>query len=404
MLGLGELYLPAFALVLGARPFEVGLLTTVPMLVGSFFQLVAPGLARRTGNRAWVVGSAVLQALTFLPILGLGVSGGGYGWLLAWVCVYWALALGIGPAWNDWMGRMVPEAVRGRYFGRRNGWLQASLLAALLLAGLIVQAATGTRFGATAGFVLIFALALLLRLASAGFLALQHEPAVKSVDQPTAVRPRRKLRPGHPAFRVVGVLVLVTGAVNISAAYFTPYMLEELKLSYIEFTILNVVMVLARIVSARRWSEIAHRFGNRRVLQVAGTLVVPLAAMWVVSDNFFWLIALQTVAGFAWAGFDLALILNLLDCTDDDDRATVLSTYTLLNGLGIVLGSLLGGAILEALGNSGYHVIFILSSSIRLLTMLLLGRGTGRKRPGEHSFSDVFVRVVSPRPGKRAAH
>ncbi len=399
MLGLGELYLPAFALVLGASPFEVGLLTTVPMLVGSVFQIAVPAFTRRTGNRAWVVGSAVAQALTFLPILALafGVTGHAYPRLLLWVCVYWALSLGINPAWNAWMARMLPAAIRSRYFGRRNGWIQASLLGALLLAGSIVEGAKSARLGVATGFVFIFGLACVLRLGSAGLLSLQHEP-------PEAVRPPHEPEAGwralgrhHPAWRLIAVLVLVMGAVNISASYFTPYMLEELGLSYIEVTGLNVVMVLARIVSSRRWGDIAHRFGSRRTLQVAAALMVPLAAMWVVSDNLFWLIALQTFAGFAWAGFDLALLLNLFDCTDERDRSAVLSAYNLLNGFAIVLGSLLGGTILDALGASGYHVIFILSSSLRLATLLVFGRGVGRRRPGELSFRDVLLRALTPR-------
>jgi len=50
MVGLGESYFAAFALLLAATPMEVGLLTTFPVLVGSIVQLGAPAVARSTGD------------------------------------------------------------------------------------------------------------------------------------------------------------------------------------------------------------------------------------------------------------------------------------------------------------------------------------------------------------------
>ena len=83
MVGLGETYFPAFALALGASAFEAGLLTTAPLLIGAVFQLIAPYAARRIGNKRWVVASAVLQSLTFVPIaLAARMEGTAYGWLL----------------------------------------------------------------------------------------------------------------------------------------------------------------------------------------------------------------------------------------------------------------------------------------------------------------------------------
>ncbi|MFN8644765.1 MAG: hypothetical protein U0802_25030, partial [Candidatus Binatia bacterium] len=117
------------------------------------------------------------------------------------------------------------------------------------------------------------------------------------------------------------------------------------------------------------------------------------------SDRVASLVALQVFAGFAWAGFELATVLNLLDATDDADRAQVLSLYTLLNGVAIVAGSLLGGLVLRALGDHGYHGLFIASSLLRAVTMLRLARGVGVRRAREHSFPAVLARVLSMRTG-----
>lgn len=401
MLGFGELYFPAFALLLGATSFEVGLLTTVPMLTGAVAQLLAPRLARQFGNKRLVVVGALAQAAVFVPIAALSAAEpGAYLRLLGWVSLYWALALGITPAWNAWMGRMIPARVRSRFFGRRNSAINAVLLASILAGGFLIHAAERSAWGPASGFVAVFACALLSRLFSAWYLTRQHEPAVAAhVARPHLLALLRGMR-RRPYGRLIGLLVLVTGSVHVSAAYFTPFMLRELGLSYAEFTVLNAAVLLSRIVSSAYWGEIARSFGNRRALQVAGTLLVPLAGLWTISDHFAYLLALQLLAGFAWAGFELTTVLNFFDYTDDANRAAVLSLYNLLNGVAIVIGSLLGGAVLLALGSQGYAVIFLASSTLRALTLLLLARGVGERRGGEHSFQHVFTRVVTLRPGQ----
>ena len=402
MIGFGETYFPAFALLLGATPFQVGVIATVPILFGAAFQLVATVAAHRVGDRLWVIGSAVLQAFTLVSIAWLARgSGGGFALLFAWVCVYWILNLGLGPAWNAWMGRMIPPLIRSRYFGRRNVAVQSLMFLSLLAGGFLIDAAQRSRLGAGAGFAASFGLAALSRLVSAWFLSGQHDPGVEgqAVRLPTRGFLPRFMR--QPYGRVILLIVLVSGAVNISAAYFTPYMLHALNLSYARFTTLIGASVVARMLASAYWGEIARTYGNGRALQVAAVLIIPLSSLWLVSDNFAYLIVLQSVAGFAWAGFELTTILNLFDCTGDDNRAQVLSLYSLFNGGLIVAGSLFGGSVMHLLGDRGYAVIFVVSAFCRAVVVLTLARGVGvRRRSGEHSFRDVFLRVITLRPGE----
>lgn len=404
MIGSGETYFPAFALMLGASAFEVGVLATFPILAGAAFQLVSPAAAGRLGEKRWVVASALLQALTFVPIaLSSAWPAAGYTWLLASVCAYWMLALGINPPWNAWMGRMIPTHIRGRYFARRNVAIHSCLFLSVVAAGLLIHAAEHSAWGSGSGFMAAFAVAAASRFASVWFLVRQDDPPVDvAVDRPSVKRVVADFV-HQPYGRLIALLVLMNGAVHVSAAYFTPFMLQGLGLSYARFTILTGVVVVARILASPYWGELARSYGNRRILQVAATLITPLSALWVISDNYAYLLGLQLVAGFAWSGFELATFLNFFDCTDRRNRARVLSLYNLLNGVAIVSGSVIGGSVLEYLGRSGYAYIFIASSFLRVVALLALGRGVGQRRAvAEHSFRDVFVRVLTLRPGQGA--
>jgi hypothetical protein len=56
MVGLGEAYVPAFALASGLGAVVAGLAATVPMLAGACLQMVTPAAVRRLGSyRRWVV-------------------------------------------------------------------------------------------------------------------------------------------------------------------------------------------------------------------------------------------------------------------------------------------------------------------------------------------------------------
>ena len=240
MIGFGETYFPAFALLLGATPFQVGVIATVPILVGAAFQLVATVAAHRIGDRLWVIGSAALQAVVFFPIAWLARSrDGGFPLLFAWVCVYWMLNLGLGPAWNAWMGRMIPPLIRSRYFGRRSVAVQSLMFLSLLAGGFLIDAAQRANLGAGVGFAASFGLAAVSRAVSVWFLSGQHDPGA---GVQVARIPTRSYLPRfrhQPYGRVILLIVLMIGSVHISAAYFTPYMLHGLNLSYARFTILT---------------------------------------------------------------------------------------------------------------------------------------------------------------------
>lgn len=401
MIGFGEMYFSPLALLLGASPFQVGLLATLPMLLGSLFQLYATQLAHRVGDKHWVVASAITQSIVCLLVAAIAwTQWAGFEALLALVTVYWMLNLGISPAWNSWMGRMIPASVRGRYLSRRTIPVQLFVFLSILAAGGILQVSQGLRWGPALGFLVCFSIAGLARAGSAHFLTLQHDPG-KGLE-----RARPSLRGALAGFRsqsygrMILLLVAIIGSASISGPYFVPYWLEALELNYAQYTALAAISVIARVVAAPYWGEIARNYGNRRALQVALVLIVPLAAMWMISDSFVYMFCLQILAGFAWAGYDLCHVLNLFDVTDDRNRAQVLSLFSLLNGGAIVAGSLLGGVVLRWAGEAGYDYLFLISTLGRLAGVLVLARGVGARRSAEESFSSVFVRVITLRAGR----
>ncbi len=118
MVGLGETYLPAFALAMGMGEATSGLVASLPVVAGGVMQLVSLRAMKFFGNeQRWVVICATIQALSFIPLILAALYGSiALPLLLLIASVYWASGLASGPAWNTWMDSIVPVGVRARYF------------------------------------------------------------------------------------------------------------------------------------------------------------------------------------------------------------------------------------------------------------------------------------------------
>ncbi len=378
MTGVGESYVAAFALALGFGDIAAGLITTVPMLAGSALQLVTPAAVGWLGShKRWVVLCAVLQAATFAPLAWGALAGALSPVLLfATISLYWALGMATGPAWNTWVGVLVPVRLRARFFARRAVWSQVSILTGLALGGVLLR--RGDEAGkAIEAFAAIFLIALGARVVSAGFLARQSEPTPVPIGE-TRVSPRaigEHLRQGGHGPLLVYMVVFQL-SVWIAAPFFTPYMLGVLELDYVAFATLTGSAFVARIVALPFLGRMARVWGTRRLLWIGSSGIVTLPVLWLVSNHFAWLLVLQLGSGVVWGTYELAALLAFFEYIPVQSRTSVLTVYNLANAAALAGGSLVGALLLDAMSGSAgiYAGLFALSTGARLTSLLLLRR------------------------------
>jgi MFS family permease len=387
MVGVGETYLVPFALALGIAVEQASLLATLPILAGSLLQLGAARGVRRLGSyRRWVVACASLQALCFVPLLAGALTGGVPLWALFAVgTVYWGSGMATGPAWNAWVGVIVPARVRARYFARRTLWAQLALLLSIVAAGYGLE--LGKREDAAwLAFAVLFGVAGVARIVSSRFLATQSEPPGLAARL-EAIRPIAVLRTlrGSGAARLLGWLLAMQVAVNVAAPFFVPYMLGPLALSYDGFMLLTAASFLSRVAVLPLLGRLARGGGSDLVLRLGAIGIVPLPALWLVSNDFTYLLVLQTCAGLAWAAVELATLLAFFDGLAQETRTSVLALYNLGSAAAIALGSLIGAALFASLGGGApaYAALFVVSSVLRAAALPLLRRMARAPAPRE---------------------
>ena len=398
MVGLGETYLPAFALAVGLGEITAGLVASVPLLAGGLMQTVSPMAIRRLGSyKRWVLICAFVQAMSFVPMVIAAARGRvSVTAILLVAAVYWASGLATGPAWNTWMGALVPRTVRSRFFAYRTRASQFAVLVGLVVGGCLLQWADG--YGAAQlAFLSIFIAAGVCRLLSLGLLAVQREPALLRENMqriPTREILARMRDTG--VHRLLLYLVVVQGSVQVAGPFFTPFMFEKLRLSYGGYVALIAMAFITKIAMLPAWGSIAHRLGAMRLLWLGGIGIVPLSAMWILSDNFGWLLCVQALSGVSWGAYELGFFLLFFESIPDDERTGVLTFYYLGNTVAWVLGSAIGGLLLYSLGTDrfGYLLLFGISSIGRCLALLLL-----RNVPSTEAVAcAIGVRTVGVRP------
>ena len=398
MVGLGETYLPAFALAVGLGEITAGLVASVPLLAGGILQTLSPVAIRRLGShKRWVALCALAQALSFGPLVLAGVAGRiSVTGILLVAAVYWGTGLATGPAWNTWMDALVPRPVRARFFAGRTRVSQFMVLAGLVGAGFALQWANA-HGAAPLAFAGIFACAGICRLVSLGLLALQDEPTSSRVNMPSVSVRRVWDQIRHAGSgQLVLYLVMVQGAVQFAGPYFTPFMFRWLHLSYSGYVILIAAAYLAKVLTLRLWGGLAHRLGAMRLLWIGGIGIAPVAALWIISDNYVWLLFIQALAGVAWGAYELGFFLMFFESIPEEERTGVLTFYNLANSTTWVVGSALGGCVLYLLGTgpTAYLILFGVSSVGRALALLLLRRVQPTRVPS----AAIGVRTVAVRP------
>lgn len=398
MVGFGETYFPAFALAVGLGELMAGLVASLPLLAGGIMQTISPRAVRRFGShKQWVVCCATIQAVTFLPLVLAAYWGHIGGAALLWIVgVYWAAGLATGPAWNTWIGTIVPRTLRAGFFASRTRASQAAILLGFLLGGIVLQWTSANSRVLTA-FAALFAVAGLCRLGSVWMLTRHSEPT--PIPEKMREIPWRQMRRHLAACsggQLLVYLVVVQAAVQMSGPYFAPFMLEKLQFSYGAYVALISIGYLAKVIALPAWGRLSQRLGAHRLLWIGGIGIVPISAGWILSQNLTYLLVWQVVSGAMWGAYELAFFLLFFESIAEEERTSLLTVYNLFNSTAWVAGSLVGGLILFTCGTSyhGYLWIFGLSSLGRLLALPLLARTQSLKE----SVVELDVRPVAVRP------
>lgn len=399
MVGMGETFVVAFALALGFRALEAGMLSTIPLMVGGIVQLATPWAVQKLGSyKRWVLIMACLQAVTFLPLAYFAYRGSVALWFLyVVVSVYWATGMSVSPAWNAWMNALIPRRVRVGFFAKRTFFTHAGTLIGLLLGGFVLQWTDDGVHGRMQGFLWMFLGCCIFRLTCALILLWQSDVAVRPKEieaiQLRGVLSRLK-KSEHG--RILIYLLMLVVAVNVSGLFFSPYMLLELKMGYQHYMFMLATAFVAKVVMFPLLTRYAEKVGVARLFFWSSVGVIPMPLGWLVSNNDVYLFGLQFVSGFTWGIQELTSFLILFNQIPQKERTGLLSIFNFLSTFSLAIGSAVGAFIFSRTDpHHAYWAVFGASAGLRLICLFFF---PGFQANAKEIHYWISMRTIGVRP------
>ena len=370
------MFVIGYALKLGANDVQIGLLSTIPMLCVSA-QIISSIIVERgfSRRRLTIIGS-LLNVLGWLPLIlfrDILIRAPQEVRVGIFIAIVGSAAMFLQIANNaraSWVGDLIPPRILGTYFGR-----------IAMYAGIvgIVFAIVGSSFldhvkhTGIAGFNLLFICGMAFGLLNIVLLFPQADVPITKHESDsfrTMIREAVKNRP----LLMVMAFTLTWSMQALAAPFYATYMLRDLKMPFLGFSILNGLALLSALISAPFWGRIIDRYGCRPLL-IACTIAyipVPLVWIWMSNIRIVYMVVgpINFLVGFASSGISVALSTLLYKVMASTGRSVQLAVYSVTVTLLVAPLPMVGGYLPRWINSLGIHTDVRCTFYVSILFML----------------------------------
>ncbi|AFZ19146.1 MFS transporter [Allocoleopsis franciscana] len=386
---IGGALLSNFLLDLGAGPVEIGMLASIPQLVNllqPFGAYLADQMQSRYRYSLSIFGPSRL--LWLILVLAIGLAGSfhipGHQLVQLTLAIIWVTQLleSFGRAsWLSWMAALVPQRVRGRYFGFRNSAVSLTNLIGVPLLALVVSNWPGGRLQ---GYGAILALGIGLGVTSLVCQFFMTDVNPKRVHATHSdLGERSSLKTIFSFLEDANFLkfLLYSGlwsfAVNVCAPFFNLYLLDDLSIDVSVVTLYNSIGAGANLLMLVFWGKLADRVGNRPIMLVVGILVALTPLLWLEAGTapiflWVWFPLLHIIGGGTWAAIDLCSNNLLMGVAPLLHQSIYFAIAAAVPGVTGAIGITTGGFLATLTNFGGLPGVFALSAILRLVALLFL--------------------------------
>ena len=166
---------------------------------------------------------------------------------------------------------------------------------------------------------------------------------------------------------------------------------DIIGLTTAELGYLSVANLLPNVILSRlSGTVLVYRFGRRIVLCSGFLLLAAACLLYPLTASLAALLAVQAIMG-AGVGLIMPITMaNAIETVSDENRGTAMGIYQAVYGLGMFLGPVIAGTIIErfsaageAVPAAGYVANFRVETAVALLgfflALILTGKNHGRK-------------------------
>ncbi|MDD5416816.1 MAG: MFS transporter [Candidatus Aenigmarchaeota archaeon] len=398
--GITDNYKIPFALALGASNEMVGLLSSLPDLFGIIVQAFSKKIIKKFGSKKAACNiNLMISRLFWIPMILIPfLFQNGVWWFLLFLCIQGIFTQIANTAWFSWIADIVPQKIRGTYFGKRNMISNVAAFFATLWAGWFLGIMNNFY-----GFAIIFAVSMIFGFLSSYYLN-------KMVDTPIKAHPKVTFSFKHFIHGInhhsnysnfVLFKTLMAFAIQLASPFWIVYVLRDMNIGYEWYAISLAVYFVVDTLSQRYWGRMTDRFGDRKIMFVCA-LLVPFGALIMLFINSIPMLMIERVlSAFVFAGFNIASFNYLLNVSPSDDSPTFIANYRFFAGIGSSMGPIVGGVLATFLVTSPFftlsalQTLFLIAFALRMTIAIGMINRVHSIGKGKYlKFRNVFIKTV----------
>jgi len=295
-----------------------------------------------------------------------------------------------GVSWLAWMSDLIPENIRGSYFGKRNMFSLTCGTISVILGGYFLSF-WAKRFGETDpyGYIILFSLGITAGIISMVILMQIPEVVTTENSEKKALNFQLFLSPLKDTnFRKLILLVSIwIFGIQLAGPFYAVFMLNNLKMKFSTITIFGAFAMLSTIFMMKIWGSISDKMGNKPVITVSSLILILVPLLWIFATktNYYVLVLLAHIlTGAFMAGISLSQFNIVLKLSPQNGRSVYLALYAAITGLTGGIAPIAGGAIMQMFNKlhfsifsyemSNLQVIFILSMFVQIMALFFINR------------------------------
>lgn len=405
-------YVSPFAIAINSSDSLIAMMSAISGLLGPLSQMFSSRLMEKYSRKAIVVKSVLAETLMILPVILIGwlfykgiIVNSLPLFLLIAFSLYSIFANISGPAWFSWIGDIVDEEYRGRWFAKRS-LIHGFLAVVLTFLASVFLDYTKENNHLILGFGILFFLAFVGRIISMEIFKKQYEPKIKLekgyyfsffsflIKSPTN---------NFGKYSIFRALLAFSGAVF--GPFLTIYLLKNLGLNYTIYTIIILAGTVFSLGVMNFWGKFADEYGNYKTMLITSILIPVIPILWVLNDSPVYLILVPSIiSGIAWAGFNLSASNFVYDAVTPQRRGIAVSYLNIFIGVGVFLGGALGAFLVKIITFDFIDPLIIIFYFSAVLRMFVISgylpkfreiRET-KKFKGKEAFKNIVLKQARP--------
>jgi predicted MFS family arabinose efflux permease len=361
MLGTATPYLGLYILRFNGSAALVNLITAVQPIISVIFTLLGTAFANSFYiKKALVIPSSVIVRLfvlviALIPLLPARFQAITFFFVWGIMYVPWAYS---NLAWSSMMANIIPEDIRGRFFGTRNALTGITTLLGTFLTGLAL-----TKFPFLPAFSGIFGGGFVCTLISLYFLAKTIEPVTTAPGESKQIRSgnvglikldwRGNLQtfrdPKHG--RIFSLSCLTVFVFHIGYSMAIPlYVIRQIQQLHFNNSTVSLIATLSGITAllgSYVGGRVSDRWGYRFVLLFSTLLAVIPPLVWAFSSQLPWLVMTSMLWGFTGNAYMICFSFMVLAVSPVENRSCFIGMNTVVGNLAGALGPLCGAFLMK---------------------------------------------------------